>query len=602
MQYEWLELQGSDSCPEDRVMGCMAAPPGATGAEAIVVFRARAEELNAGGFTVYGSMAHFREVLGDALLDRRDDSSPGCVLHVRRGVLAPADTPRDALRAAERGSPRKTDAGSERDSSDSWTLLEVPGAVPMAIIAAATGSFARRALLSPTASSGQSEIYRCDLDLPYGRAGASPTGVVVKRIVAHAVTGWAAFDNELATLRRCHHPRLLPLLAFARCDAPEGTPHCPEPHRCIVTPFLCGGSLDERLLRCGGGAAHARLGWVVRLSIAVDAFTALHALHEQFNTLHYDVKSANIVLDRSGRAVLCDFGFAAHMGDAGPRSGASSTGPSPPPRPVAEASPASALSAAALPVAYATLIPATDPFSGSAIDPGTSSDDEAEANENSADAEVPTFSPSRASPPPLPSAASPARQLGSTRGMSSCARQPVEWGVVGTTGYTCVDYMKRSEHDDRPTYHRHCDLYSMGVVLLELLSSLPAVVARNGAADSAGLASRTLVDAFNDVEWLAALPSGTEPRPFCVDTWTPRTAARLSHEAASYVGLRSRLRSLYDEIAPQHAAQADDVAAEVRHAPCSVATHAQHRRATRRLSPPHPPPPSVRPYISCASC
>ena len=525
-------------------MGCMAAPVGATSAEAIVAFRARAEELNAGGFTVYGSgMAHFRCVSGDALLDRRDDSSPDCVLHVRRGTLAPARTSHDTTHGAACDSPLETGAGSERESSDSWTLLEVPGAVPMAVIAAATGSFARRALLNPSASSGQSEIFHCDLDLPHGRAVAHPTGVVVKRIVAHAVTGWAAYDNELATLRRCHHPRLLPLLAFARCDASDGTAHCPEPHRCIVTPYLCGGSLDERL-RCGDGAAHARLGWVARLGIAVDALTALHALHEQFNTLHYDIKSANILLDRNGRAVLCDFGFATHMGA---RRGASSAGPSSPaPRPITSA----ASFPAHLPVAYATPIPATtDPFSGAAIDPGTSSEDEAEAGCPGRDADVvPAFSPSRAAPPPLPAAA------------SSYTRQPIEWGVVGTTGYTCVDYMRRSEHDDRPTYHRHCDLYSMGVVLLELISSLPAVVAPDGA----GLATRTLVGAFNDEAWLAALPSGIEPRPFCVNAWSALNAARLSHDAASFVGLRRRLRALYVDVAPQHAAKADEFAEQVR--------------------------------------
>ncbi len=66
-----------------------------------------------------------------------------------------------------------------------------------------------------------------------------------------------ALLQEVALLRQCRHPNVLPLLGFC------GDKCAP----CMVTPLMCGGSLDNRLLRspaalplcsgCGASASRA---------------------------------------------------------------------------------------------------------------------------------------------------------------------------------------------------------------------------------------------------------------------------------------------------------------------------------------------------------
>ena len=47
--------------------------------------------------------------------------------------------------------------------------------------------------------------------------------------------------------------------------------------------------------------------------IAGDLVSALHYLHSN-RVLHRDIKPQNILLDPSGKAKLCDFGFARNLG------------------------------------------------------------------------------------------------------------------------------------------------------------------------------------------------------------------------------------------------------------------------------------------------
>ena len=75
-------------------------------------------------------------------------------------------------------------------------------------------------------------------------------------------------------------------------------------------PYMRGGSLESALAASRSPSSPVALGWAARLAIALDCMAALHVLHEEFDTLHYDMKSANILLDGNHRAVLCDFGFA----------------------------------------------------------------------------------------------------------------------------------------------------------------------------------------------------------------------------------------------------------------------------------------------------
>lgn len=229
---EWLELMGTDSCREDTSAGKMAAPIGCSHADAVAAWRAHAVRINAGGFTIYGRVAHFRTVSGDALLDRRDDGmGDDVVLHVRRLTLDPSPrrgaTPRDRVCVSPTGSAvgdaaavasvaTYSEAPDDDAVEDGWIRLDAArGAdaaleLPMAALASATNSFSSRMRLVRSEASGQSSIFHCALSLPRREVdGAAAVGegaaaskeavtsaaqlcrrtVVVKRIVAHPVTG-----------------------------------------------------------------------------------------------------------------------------------------------------------------------------------------------------------------------------------------------------------------------------------------------------------------------------------------------------------------------------------------------------------------------------
>jgi len=128
--------------------------------------------------------------------------------------------------------------------------------------------------------------------------------------------------QEVAMLRLCSHRNLLLLLGY--CDDARAP--------CMVTPLMCGGSLDDRLLlldsvferlRRLGFEGDACLDWQLRLSALCDAARGLAHLHGE-RILHRDVKTANILLEGAlrplpmahgppllvHRAVLSDVGLA----------------------------------------------------------------------------------------------------------------------------------------------------------------------------------------------------------------------------------------------------------------------------------------------------
>lgn len=105
------------------------------------------------------------------------------------------------------------------------------------------------------------------------------------------------FRNELDLLSRLNHAHLLTLLGF--CDDGE--------ERLLVYEFMSNGTLHEQL----HSKNKTQLGWVRRVTIAVQAARGLEYLHGYAcpPVIHRDIKSSNILLDDDWNARVSDFGL-----------------------------------------------------------------------------------------------------------------------------------------------------------------------------------------------------------------------------------------------------------------------------------------------------
>lgn len=103
------------------------------------------------------------------------------------------------------------------------------------------------------------------------------------------------FRRELTTLIRCSScPELLKLYGvFVDSQWRVG----------LVTKYMEGGTLLKLLSKRKGEPLPLR----DQLRIALDVATAMQFLHSQ-EIIHRDLKSPNILLDKDGHAVVCDFG------------------------------------------------------------------------------------------------------------------------------------------------------------------------------------------------------------------------------------------------------------------------------------------------------
>jgi len=101
------------------------------------------------------------------------------------------------------------------------------------------------------------------------------------------------FHREIRVLARLRHPFILPLHDSGEAG---GALY-------FVMPFVDGESLRSRLTRDG------RLKIAEALELAREVADALHAAHEE-GVVHRDVKPENILIARSGHALLADFGIA----------------------------------------------------------------------------------------------------------------------------------------------------------------------------------------------------------------------------------------------------------------------------------------------------
>jgi serine/threonine protein kinase len=106
------------------------------------------------------------------------------------------------------------------------------------------------------------------------------------------------FLREAQVTARLEHPNILPIYDFGEEDGALF----------LVMPLMTGGTLRDRARR---GLDHeTALGWLRELASALDY------AHSQ-GVIHRDVKPANVLFDKGGRAVLADFGLAKPLGQEG---------------------------------------------------------------------------------------------------------------------------------------------------------------------------------------------------------------------------------------------------------------------------------------------
>jgi len=103
-------------------------------------------------------------------------------------------------------------------------------------------------------------------------------------------------EREIAVLKSCRHPNIVSFIGIVENDSVNGTQ--------IVLEFLSKGDLGRYILD-----TRSNISWARRVKICLDIACAMAYLHSR-NIIYRDLKSENILLDDTGKAKICDFGFA----------------------------------------------------------------------------------------------------------------------------------------------------------------------------------------------------------------------------------------------------------------------------------------------------
>ncbi|KAJ6814320.1 calcium/calmodulin-regulated receptor-like kinase 2 isoform X2 [Iris pallida] len=121
--------------------------------------------------------------------------------------------------------------------------------------------------------------------------------VAVKVLANNSKQGEREFHTEVLLLSRLHHKNLVNLLGYC----------VDKGQRMLIYEFMSNGSLDSLLY----GDGKRNLSWEERLLIALDISRGIEYLHEGAvpPVVHRDLKSANILLDKSMSAKVADFGL-----------------------------------------------------------------------------------------------------------------------------------------------------------------------------------------------------------------------------------------------------------------------------------------------------
>jgi len=111
--------------------------------------------------------------------------------------------------------------------------------------------------------------------------------------------GASGFADEVRVLSKFRHPNLVTLMGWGTGRG----------RQYLVYELLGGGDVSHRLQSCRTPDGEP-FGWAERLWVALDAACGLSHMHNSTpKAFHRDIKSANILLDRSGSAKMADFGL-----------------------------------------------------------------------------------------------------------------------------------------------------------------------------------------------------------------------------------------------------------------------------------------------------
>ncbi|XP_063937879.1 serine/threonine-protein kinase oca2 isoform X2 [Daucus carota subsp. sativus] len=109
-----------------------------------------------------------------------------------------------------------------------------------------------------------------------------------------------AFREEVALMKRLRHPNIL--LFMGAVSSPE--------RLCIVTEFLPRGSLFRLLQKGTSQKSASRLDWRRRVHMALDIARGMNYLHHCSPPIvHRDLKSSNLLVDKSWNVKVGDFGL-----------------------------------------------------------------------------------------------------------------------------------------------------------------------------------------------------------------------------------------------------------------------------------------------------
>ncbi|KAJ4763911.1 Protein kinase superfamily protein [Rhynchospora pubera] len=138
--------------------------------------------------------------------------------------------------------------------------------------------------------------------------------VAVKVLASDSRQGEREFQTEVALLSRLHHRNLVNLVGYC----------VDKGQRILIYEYMSNGSLASHLY---SESNEKILSWEQRLQIAHDVSHGIEYLHEGAvpPVIHRDLKSANILLDRSMRAKVADFGLSKEEVFDGRKSGLKGT-------------------------------------------------------------------------------------------------------------------------------------------------------------------------------------------------------------------------------------------------------------------------------------